>query len=162
MDNGWCFWSILFHKRLRNRPQSLVCDLTVPYSCFPPFACLSASHSPFPARTLLLGWCPRYITHWLGPRVKHCFQHFLYCCAWTLCRGNLFVSRSLPSNGSTRYVHTYTDCESILYSKFCFHILNFVEKIPRYSLKKVNSIWKWQSMLCIWIVQIGSSNKITE
>jgi hypothetical protein len=38
-----------------------------------------------------------------GPRRKHCFQQFLYCCTWTCCRGNLFVSWSLPSKGSTCY-----------------------------------------------------------
>jgi hypothetical protein len=30
------------------------------------------------------------------------FQQLLYCCAWTR-HGNLFVSRALPSNGSTSY-----------------------------------------------------------
>jgi hypothetical protein len=45
MNSGWWLWSIHFHKRFRNRPQSLRCDLTVPYFCFPPFKCLSTSHS---------------------------------------------------------------------------------------------------------------------
>jgi hypothetical protein len=35
---------------------------------------------------------------------KHRFQKFLDCCGWTHCRGNLFVSWALPSNGSTRYM----------------------------------------------------------
>jgi hypothetical protein len=51
----------------------------------------------------VLGWCPRYITHRHGPCRKQCFQQFFYCCEWTRCHGNLFLSRSLPSNGSTPY-----------------------------------------------------------
>jgi hypothetical protein len=35
--------------------------------------------------------------------ILHRFQQFLYSCVWICCRGNLFVSWSLPSNGSTRY-----------------------------------------------------------
>jgi hypothetical protein len=49
---------------------------------------------------LQLCWCPRYITPWYEPRRKHRFQQFFYCCAWTR-RRNLYVSRSLCSNGST-------------------------------------------------------------
>jgi hypothetical protein len=52
---------------------------------------------------IILVWCPRYISLWQGPRRKHLFQHFLCCCARTRRHGNLFVSRSLPSNGSTCY-----------------------------------------------------------
>jgi hypothetical protein len=48
--------------------------------------------------------CPRYVTPWHGPHRKHGIQQFPYWCAWTLCRGNLFVSRSLPSKASTRYI----------------------------------------------------------
>jgi hypothetical protein len=40
------------------------------------------------------------ITSQHGPRRKHRFKEFSYCCAWTRCRGNLFVSWSLSSNGS--------------------------------------------------------------
>jgi hypothetical protein len=43
-------------------------------------------------------WSPLH-----GPRRKHCFQQFPYCCARTRCRGNLFVLLSLPSDGSTCY-----------------------------------------------------------
>jgi hypothetical protein len=52
---------------------------------------------------LQLGWCPRYVTPWRGSRRKRRFKQFLYRWTWTRCRGNLFVLRSLPSNGSTRY-----------------------------------------------------------
>jgi hypothetical protein len=31
------------------------------------------------------------ITSRHGPRRKHCLQHFLYCCVWIRCRGNMFV-----------------------------------------------------------------------
>jgi hypothetical protein len=51
---------------------------------------------------LQLGWWPRYITPWHGPRIKHRFQQFFYFCARTRCSGHLFVSLSLPSNGSTK------------------------------------------------------------
>jgi hypothetical protein len=30
MKSCWCLWSIPFHKRFRNRPQNLRCNLTVP------------------------------------------------------------------------------------------------------------------------------------
>jgi hypothetical protein len=40
------------------------------------------------------------ITSWHGPRRIH---RLLYCCVWIRCSGNMFVSRPLPSNGSTRY-----------------------------------------------------------
>jgi hypothetical protein len=43
------------------------------------------------------------ITSRHGPRRKHRFQQFLYSCAQTRCPGNLFVSRSLPTIGSTSY-----------------------------------------------------------
>jgi hypothetical protein len=39
---------------------------------------------------------------WHGPRRKHRFQQFIYCCERTR-RGNVFVSRSLPIKGYTRY-----------------------------------------------------------
>jgi hypothetical protein len=35
------------------------------------------------------GWCARYIISWHGPRRKHHFQHFIYCC------GNLFLCEGL-------------------------------------------------------------------
>jgi hypothetical protein len=38
-------WTILFQKESRNRPDNVRCDLTVAYFCFPPFKCLSPSHS---------------------------------------------------------------------------------------------------------------------
>jgi hypothetical protein len=41
-------------------------------------------------------------TPWHGPSRKHHFQQFLYYYTLTR-RGNLFVSWSLPGNGSTRY-----------------------------------------------------------
>jgi hypothetical protein len=44
-----------------------------------------------------------FINPWQGPRRNHRFQHCLYCCVWIRCRRNMFVSRSLLSNGSTRY-----------------------------------------------------------
>jgi hypothetical protein len=34
------------------------------------------------------------------------FQRFLYCCEWIRCHGNLFVSRSPPSNEYTCYNNT--------------------------------------------------------
>jgi hypothetical protein len=51
---------------------------------------------------LLLGWCPCYTNPWHGPRRKP-FLKIPLLFAWTRCRGNLFVSRSLPNKGSTRY-----------------------------------------------------------
>jgi hypothetical protein len=39
----WTLWCIPLPKQFCSRPQSLRCDLTVPYFCFPPFECLSTS-----------------------------------------------------------------------------------------------------------------------
>jgi hypothetical protein len=74
------------------------------------------------------------ITPWYGPRRKRRFQQFLYCCVWIRCRGNMFVceglricciaadvvsffvSRSLPSNGSTRYnVHSSSPAQHSIF-----------------------------------------------
>jgi hypothetical protein len=38
-----------------------------------------------------------------GPCRKYHFQNFVYRCTWIRCRGNLLVSQSPPSNGSTLY-----------------------------------------------------------
>jgi hypothetical protein len=44
-------------------------------------------------------WCPRYITTLRGPRRKHRFQQFLYCCMRIGCRANVFTN---PFSSSCR------------------------------------------------------------
>jgi fumarate reductase subunit D len=70
----------------------------------PSLLCASTKSSlhRLPYNSIQLGWCP-CITPWHGPCRKYRFQQFPYCCSWTYCRGNPFVSWSLPSNGSTLY-----------------------------------------------------------
>jgi hypothetical protein len=63
---------------------------------------VSSSKTPLQLTSKLVS----VITSRHGPRRKHRFQQFLYCCARTHCRGNLSVSWSLPNDGSTHY-NTY-------------------------------------------------------
>jgi hypothetical protein len=75
---------------------------------FPCFTIFSLTHKHmfyiFWLLNLQLGWCPCHIIPWHGPRIKPCFQQYLYCCAWAHCHMSLYVSRLLCSNGSTRYI----------------------------------------------------------
>jgi hypothetical protein len=69
MNSGRCLWSIPFHKRFHNRPQSLGCDLTVACFCLPPFKCLHTGHSfNCFGYTIFICWhlnFPKY--HWKQP-----------------------------------------------------------------------------------------------
>lgn len=59
-------WSIPFHKGFRSRPQSLRCDVTVPFFCFPQFECLSMGHSSDdfgdPTNCCFTFWIPGYFS----------------------------------------------------------------------------------------------------
>jgi hypothetical protein len=70
--------SIPFHKRFQNRPQSLTCDLTVPYICFPPFECLSTCHSSGVLETQLTVVLPdgSWVTCHSFPTLRLCFGRF--------------------------------------------------------------------------------------
>jgi hypothetical protein len=92
--------------------HSSVLSLTVSTSRFPVMdlsnrdSCASVLtsllSSEYPTTELLLQTV-MVVTSRHGPCRKHRFQQFLYCCAWTRCHENLFISRLLPGNGCTRY-----------------------------------------------------------
>jgi hypothetical protein len=62
------------------------------------------------------GWCHRYITPLHGPRRKHCFQQFLYCCV-SFAAG--MFTDLFPSSG-----HLFLLIRILLpSSEFCFIVL---------------------------------------
>jgi hypothetical protein len=112
----------------------------IPFS-LPSTTCRAVLEVFKPASTrgwLLLSWCPCCITTWQQSRRKHCFQQFICCCAFTHCRGNLFVSWSLPSNRST------------LYNRIVVPIVIFVDI---YSELQYCFIWE------VTLMQMGVSNQ---
>jgi hypothetical protein len=116
-----------FHNRFCTRPQSLRCDLTVPYFCFPPFLCLSTgSHSncvrsslyslkadpektPLPlllrVDTQMQICLPHSCVAKSAARAhrEHRLQHLFYCCVMSQRTWRVPMLRMygpLPSNGS--------------------------------------------------------------
>jgi hypothetical protein len=56
------------------------------------------SQPDFQLSTKLSGWRPRYIVPLHGPRRKHRFRQFLYCCMRIRCRGNMFTAQFSSSD----------------------------------------------------------------
>jgi hypothetical protein len=128
--------------------------------------CLSWCRTPSEAydQWLLLDWYPRYITSWHGSLRKHRFQQFLYCCVWTLCRRNLSVSPSLPSNGYRRYNNylcrnwtlkhglksverqtLYSSLVARLQNWYLLH-LHYIQKCFKY--RRADFKWTWYLLTC--------------
>jgi hypothetical protein len=96
------------------------------------------------------------ITPWHGPRRRHCFPQFLYCCAWTVGDSHVFATQSVQSHAdcclATAVVSLFRGLRlptSLCAKIFSKSVLIFFMHLPRPSKWPIPL--RFSNQKCAWI-----------